>query len=109
MTKFEKKAALAVAAATVGVIVSGVALLRKHNKYLAKKAAATFGPDDGMDGDFCEVDEPKACENTEAEEAAKQRKLKRLQRQHQVKLTRMQQRKIMRQGQLNQRRMMKVK
>ncbi len=107
MTKFEKKAALAVAAATVGVIVSGVALLRKHSKYMAKKAAATFGEDD-LDGvDFSETDKAKACQ--EAEEAAKQRKLMRLKRQHQVKLTRLQQRKIMRQGQLNKRQLMKVK
>ncbi len=109
MTKFEKKAALAVAAATVGVIVSGVALLRKHSKYMAKKAAATFGEDDPNGADFCEVDGAKACRETAAEEAAKQRKLMRLKRQHQVKLTRLQQRKIMRQGQLNKRQLMKVK
>ena len=35
-----------VAAAAAGVIVSGVKLMKKHTKYLAEKAAATFGPDD---------------------------------------------------------------
>ncbi len=47
MTKLERKAAMIVAAATAGVIVSGVRLMKRHTRYLAKKAAATFGPDDG--------------------------------------------------------------
>ena len=46
MHKKERKAAMIVAAATAGVIVSGVKLMKKHTKYLAEKAAATFGPDD---------------------------------------------------------------
>ncbi len=112
MTKFEKKAALAVAAATVGVVVSGLALLRKHNKYMAKKAAATFGSDDDdMDfGDFFDdKDKAKAKADQEAMEAAKQRKLMRLKRQNQVKLTRLQERKLMRQGRLDQKKRMRVR
>lgn len=46
MNKLERKAALAVAAAAAGVIVSGVSLIRKHTRYLAQKAAATFRPED---------------------------------------------------------------
>ena len=46
MNKLERKAAMIVAAAGAGVIVSGVRLMKKHTKYLAEKAAATFGPDD---------------------------------------------------------------
>ena len=46
MNKLERKAAMVVAAATAGVIVSGVRLMKKHTKYLAEKAAATCGPDD---------------------------------------------------------------
>ena len=46
MNKMERKAAMIVAAATAGVIVSGVKLMKKHTKYLAENAAATFGPDD---------------------------------------------------------------
>ena len=46
MNKLERKAAMIVAAATAGVIVSGVRLMKRHTKYLAEKAAATFGPDD---------------------------------------------------------------
>lgn len=45
MTAIERKAALAVAAATAGVIVSGVRLARKHARYLAEKAAAAFRDD----------------------------------------------------------------
>ncbi len=112
MTKFEKKAALAVAAATVGVIVSGVALLRKHSKYMAKKAAATFGSDDDdMYGDdFFEVPgKTGAALSPEADEAAKQRKLMRLKRQNQIKLTRVQEKKLLKQNLLNQKRRMRVK
>ncbi len=113
MTKLEKKAALAVAAATAGVIVSGIALLRRHSKYLAKKAAATFGPDDenGVgSGVYRETeDSPADAAKRAAQEAANQRKLKRLQRQRQLKLTRLQQRKVMRQGQMNSRKLMNVK
>ena len=47
MTKLERKAALMVAAATAGVIVSGVKLIKKHTRYLTEKAAATFKNDDG--------------------------------------------------------------
>ena len=46
MTRLERKAALAVATATAGVIVSGIALIKKHTRYLTQKAAATFGPED---------------------------------------------------------------
>ena len=52
MTKLERKAAMIVAAATAGVIVSGVKLIKKHTRYLAEKAAATFGTDDGEDLDY---------------------------------------------------------
>ena len=55
MTKLERKAALAVAAATAGVIVSGVSLLRKHTRDLTQKAASTFGPDEMNDKE--EMDE----------------------------------------------------
>ena len=55
MTKQERQAALAVAAATAGVIVSGVSLIRKHTRYLTQKAASTFGPDDADDRE--EMDE----------------------------------------------------
>ena len=47
MTKLERKAAMIVAAATAGVIVSGIKLIRRHTRYLTEKAAATFGTDDG--------------------------------------------------------------
>jgi hypothetical protein len=46
VTSIERKAALLVAAATAGVIVSGVKLLKKHTRYIAEKAAATFGTDE---------------------------------------------------------------
>lgn len=46
MTKLERKAAMIVAAATAGVIVSGVKLIKRHTRYLTEKAAATFGTDD---------------------------------------------------------------
>jgi len=69
MNKLERKAAMIVAAATAGVIVSGVKLMKKHTKYLAKKAAATFGPDDE---EWTEPTAEDASEETEAEEAAEQ-------------------------------------
>ena len=47
MTKLERKAAMLVAAAAAGVAVSGVRLAKKHAKYLAEKAAATFKDGDG--------------------------------------------------------------
>ncbi len=46
MTSLERKAALLVAAATAGVIVSGVKLLQRHTRYIAQKAAATFGTEE---------------------------------------------------------------
>lgn len=49
MTRLERKAALMVAAATAGVIVSGVSLLKKHAKYLTEKAAATFSEDEDQE------------------------------------------------------------
>ena len=66
MNKLERKAAMIVAAATAGVIVSGVKLMKKHTKYLAEKAAATFGPDDE---EWTEPTAENAPEETEAEEA----------------------------------------
>jgi hypothetical protein len=67
MNKMERKAAMIVAAATAGVIVSGVKLMKKHTKYLAEKAAATFGPDNEEQTEP-EVDEertePEADEDT---------------------------------------------
>ena len=68
MNKLERKAAMIVAAATAGVIVSGVRLMKKHTKYLAEKAAATFGPDDEK---WTEPEVPETVpEETAAEEAA---------------------------------------
>ena len=49
-----------VAAAAAGVVVSGVKLMKKHTRYLAEKAAATFGPDD-------EAWEEPAAEETDPE------------------------------------------
>jgi hypothetical protein len=46
VTSLERKAALLVAAATAGVIVSGVKLLQRHTRYIAQKAAATFGTEE---------------------------------------------------------------
>ena len=67
MNKLERKAAMVVAAATAGVIVSGVKLMKKHTKYLAEKAAATFGPDDEK---WTEPEVPETVpEETAAEEA----------------------------------------
>ena len=67
MNKLERKAAMIVAAATAGVIVSGVKLMKKHTKYLAEKAAATFGPDDE---EWTEPTAENAPEETAAEETA---------------------------------------
>ena len=68
MNKLERKAAMIVAAAAAGVIVSGVRLMKKHTKYLAEKAAATFGPDDE---EWTEPEAPETVpEETAAEEAA---------------------------------------
>lgn len=69
MNKLERKAAMIVAAATAGVIVSGVKLMKKHTKYLAEKAAATFGPDDE---EWTEPTAENAPEETAAEETAEQ-------------------------------------
>lgn len=49
MNRLERKAALAVAAAAAGVVVSGVSLLKKHTKYMTKKAASTFDPEEDED------------------------------------------------------------
>ena len=62
MNKLERKAALMVAGATAGVIISGVTLLKRHARYITKKAAATFGEDDGED--FPE-EEPVAAKEAE--------------------------------------------
>ncbi len=51
MTKLERKAAIAVAALTAGVVVSGIELMKKHTRYLAEKAAATFGREDEEEAD----------------------------------------------------------
>ncbi|MBR1900014.1 MAG: hypothetical protein IJ820_03000 [Lachnospiraceae bacterium] len=69
MNKLERKAAMIVAAATAGVIVSGVKLMKKHTKYLAEKAAATFGPDDE---EWTEPAAEDATEETVVEEAAEE-------------------------------------
>lgn len=69
MNKLERKAAMIVAAATAGVIVSGVKLMKKHTKYLAEKAAATFGPDDE---EWTEPTAENAPEEAAAEETAEQ-------------------------------------
>ena len=69
MNKLERKAAMIVAAATAGVIVSGIKLMKKHTKYLAEKAAATFGPDDE---EWTEPTAEDAPEETAAEETAEQ-------------------------------------
>ncbi len=70
-----------VAAATAGVIASGITLMKKHTRYLAEKAAATFGPDDGdeaqestepqagSDGDAQENTEPQAASEGDAQES----------------------------------------
>ena len=60
MNKLERRAAMIVAAAAAGVVVSGVKLMKKHTRYLAEKAAATFGPDD-------EAWEEPAAEETDPE------------------------------------------
>ena len=72
MTKLERKAAMIVAAATAGVIVSGVKLIKKHTRYLAEKAAATFGTDDGEDLDNSVAEEAleESAEETLEESAA---------------------------------------
>ena len=46
MNSLERKAFFMVAAAAAAVAVSGVKLAKKHAKYLAEKAAATFRPED---------------------------------------------------------------
>ena len=46
MTRLERRAALLVAAAAAGVVVSGVRLAKKHARYLMEKAAATFHEDE---------------------------------------------------------------
>lgn len=68
MNRLERKAALAVAAATAGVIVSGVALIKKHTAYLTRKAAATFDPDEKED--WFDEAEAAAEETGAAEEEA---------------------------------------
>ena len=75
MTKLERKAALAVAAATAGVIVSGVSLIRKHARYLTQKAAATFDP---QDEDEELTREALAAGENQTEEAGRIRQKKRL-------------------------------
>ena len=76
MNRLERKAALAVAAATAGVIVSGVSLIKKHTKYLTQKAAATFDPQEedeeltkealaaGTDGETSETAENASASDT---------------------------------------------
>ena len=66
MNRLERKAALAVATAAAGVGVSGVALLKKHTRYLTKKAAATFDPDEEEDW-FKEAEE--AADKAKEEES----------------------------------------
>ena len=66
MNRLERKAALAVATAAAGVVVSGVALLKKHTRYMTEKAAATFDPDEEEDW-FKEAEE--AVDKTREEES----------------------------------------
>ena len=66
MNRLERKAALAVATAAAGVVVSGVALLKKHTRYMTEKAAATFDPDEEEDW-FKEAEE--AVNKTREEES----------------------------------------
>ena len=67
MNRLERKAALAVAAAAAGVIVSGITLIKKHSKYLTQKAAATFDPNEEEDW-FDEAE--GASEDAEGKEGA---------------------------------------
>ena len=66
MNRLERKAALAVATAAAGVVVSGVALLKKHTRYMTEKATATFDPDEEEDW-FKEAEE--AVDKTREEES----------------------------------------
>ena len=45
LTKAEKAAAMAVAGMTVTVAAAGVRLLRRHTRYMIRKAAAHFETD----------------------------------------------------------------
>ena len=58
MNKTEKAAAMAVLAMTAAVVTSGIKLLKKHTRYLAEKAAATF-TDDGDEPDVDVKAEPE--------------------------------------------------
>ena len=69
MNRLERKAALAVATAAVGVVVSGVSLLKKHSKYMTQKAAATFDPQEEEDW----FDEAEAAGGEEAGEAQEEK------------------------------------
>lgn len=59
MTRFERRAALAVLGATAGVAAAGIRLAKKRAKYLAEKAAATFSS--GLSDEYEEEpsDEPE--------------------------------------------------
>ena len=49
LTKVERMAAAAVLSMSAGVAAAGIALLRRHAKYLAERAASTFGEEDELD------------------------------------------------------------
>ena len=70
LTKIEKKAALAVIAMATATAGAGIALLKKHTKYILQKAAATFKPEDeeadGINGD--NGDDTFAPKNNEADD-----------------------------------------
>ena len=56
-------------AAAAGVAVSGIALIRKHTKYLSQKAAAAFDPEEEEDW-FAEAEAAGTPEEAPAEESA---------------------------------------
>ena len=49
LTKVEKKAAMAVIAMAAATAGAGIALLKKHTKYILQKAASTFKPEDEIE------------------------------------------------------------
>ena len=72
LTKFEKKAALAVLAMAAGTAGAGIALLKKHTKYILQKAASTFRPEDeeaeGINGDNGDDTDTFAPKDKEADD-----------------------------------------
>ena len=69
LTKVEKQAALAVIAMAAGTAGAGIALLKKHTKYILQKAASTFKPEEEADGDNVDdVDDTFAPKNNETDD-----------------------------------------